>query len=131
MKIFKCNVGLRAKDNFPHKYKFAADVYLCRWLDCRSRIGLQFRLQELPGNHLPLLNTFIHTAPMTVQCGGYMLALKETTVGGFRLNILSVRKRMWKPVINRRNRQGKGSIRRKAQEYKGERGGSQSGQRSC
>lgn len=82
-KFFKFNVGLRAKDNFPHKYKFASDVHLCRWFDCKSRIGLQFCLQELPWNHLLPLNVFIHTAPKTFQCRGYMLFLTETTVGGF------------------------------------------------
>lgn len=107
-KFFKFSVGLKAKDNLPHKYKFASDVYLCRWFDCRSRIGLQFCLQELPGNHLLLLNTFIHTAPKTFQCGGYMLSLTETTVGGFKLHIVSKDGRIRDPVINRRNkRQGK------------------------
>lgn len=102
-KYFRFNVGLSMKDSFPHKYKFASDVYLCRWFDCRSRIGLPFCLQKLPGNHLLLLNTFIHTAPKTFQCGGYMLSLKETTAGGFKLHIVSKGWRMREPVINQRN----------------------------
>lgn len=107
-KFFKFNVGLKAKDNLPHKYKFVSDVYLCRWFNCRSRIGLQFCLQELPGKHLLLLNTFIHTAPKTFQRGGYMLSLTETTVGGFKLHIVSKDGRIRDPVINQRNkRQGK------------------------
>lgn len=109
-KFFKFNVGLRAKDNLPHKYKFASDVYLCRWFACRSRIGLQFCLQELPGTHPLLLNTFIHTAPKTFQSGGYMTSLMETTVGRFNLHIVSKDGRMREPVINKRNkRQGKES----------------------
>lgn len=54
---------VEGEGQFPHKYKSASDVYLCRCLDWRSRIGLQFCLQKLPRNHRLLLNTFIHTVP--------------------------------------------------------------------
>lgn len=103
-KFFKFNVGLRAKDNFSHKYKFACDVYFCRWFDYRSRIGLQFCLQELPGNHLLLLNTFIRTAPKTFQSGGYTFSVTETTVGHFKLHIVSKDGRIREPVRNQRNK---------------------------
>ena len=96
--------------NVPHKYKFASDVSLCRWFDCRTGIGLQFCLLELPGTHLRLLNTFIHTAPKTFQSGGCMLPLMEMTVERFKLHIVSKNGRRREPVINQRNkRQGKRS----------------------
>lgn len=100
-KFFKFNVRLRVKDNCSHKYKFSGDVYLCRWFDCRSRIGLQFCLQELPKEpSTPSQHIYSHNSKDIPKWRLY--------VGGFKLHTASKDGRIREHVINQRNkRQGK------------------------